>query len=245
MVVPFIRKTQLFLCFQDSTHIATKLRNRLLSETASLLIGSYKISIQDVENLIYNYSKMDHNLVISDVYVKDKQNYASCIKLSSENVLQLLNQGEETIGTYCYLSLLQFIIKAYIDKTTNILKRIYYAWFTIFFCCFRFMWLRFKLVDQTKTRKQKTERPSMKKIEEHFITFPIFYCIELNAHILTFILLSVLDNKLPPEALNIFLFSSQPCENMFRCARATTGPLSSINNFTVQEFLSKSRKLQY
>jgi hypothetical protein len=52
-----------------------------------------------------------------------------------------------------------------------------------------------------------------------------------------------LDNKLPPEALNIFLFSSQPCENLFHCARATTGPLSSINNFTVQEFLSKSRKI--
>ena len=30
---------------------------------------------------------------------------------------------------------------------------------------------------------------------------------------------------------------------MFRCARALTGPLSSMTNFTVQEFLSKNRKI--
>ena len=239
----YMRQKQLFLCFQDSIHVATKLRNRLLSNTASLKIGSFPISIKDIENLIENYSKIDHNLVYSDIYVKDKQNYASCTKISSDNVLHLLNQDKETYGTHCYLTILQFITNAYIDKSTNILKRIFYSWSIVFICRFWFTWLRFKLMKQTKTTMQQTTRPSIREIEHNFITFPAFYSIELNAHALTFILLLVLNKKLPVESLKIFLFSSQPCENMFRCARALTGPLSSMTNFTVQEFLSKNRKI--
>ncbi|CAF2142276.1 unnamed protein product [Rotaria magnacalcarata] len=37
---------------QDGIHIATKFRNRLLSETAHMKIGSYSIDIQDVFDLI-------------------------------------------------------------------------------------------------------------------------------------------------------------------------------------------------
>ncbi|CAF3390309.1 unnamed protein product [Rotaria sp. Silwood2] len=88
-----------------------------------------------------------------------------------------------------------------------------------------------------------TKRPSIRKIEGNFISFPAFYSIELNAHVLTFILLLVLNKKLPIESLNICLFSSQPSENMFRCARSLTGPFSTMTNFTVQQFLSKIRKI--
>ncbi|CAF1374797.1 unnamed protein product [Rotaria sp. Silwood1] len=75
------------------------------------------------------------------------------------------------------------------------------------------------------------------------MTFPAYHSIELNAHMLTIISLLVLNEKLPIESLNIFLFSSQPCENIFRSARALTGPFSTMTNFTVQQFLSKTRKI--
>ena len=49
--------------------------------------------------------------------------------------------------------------------------------------------------------------------------------------------------RLPPYAVNTYLFSSQPCEATFRSARSLTGPFSSITNFTVHQFLSKVEKI--
>ncbi len=62
---------------QDGTHLATKIRNRLLSETATLCNSDQKI---------------EHNLVKSDIFHHDRQNYASCLKITSDDVLTLLTQ---------------------------------------------------------------------------------------------------------------------------------------------------------
>ena len=88
----FLSTKQLFLFFQDPIHIVTKWRNRLLSSTADLCLGNDKISIFHVENLIDDdtYTKLDHCLTKSDVNPKDRQDYKSCIKLISDNVLNLL-----------------------------------------------------------------------------------------------------------------------------------------------------------
>ena len=53
----------------------------------------------------------------------------------------------------------------------------------------------------------------------------------------------VLKGKLPEYALNIHLFSSQPCESTFRSTRALTGTSSSITNFTIHQFMNKTEKL--
>ncbi|CAF3916516.1 unnamed protein product [Rotaria sp. Silwood1] len=66
-----IQSEQLYICFQDPMHICTKLRNRLLSETATLLLGNQLINMDPLMNLINNYSKLDHGLVCSDVNPKD------------------------------------------------------------------------------------------------------------------------------------------------------------------------------
>ncbi|CAF2794674.1 unnamed protein product [Rotaria sp. Silwood2] len=239
----FLRTKQSFLCFQDPIHLATKLRNRLLSTTVSLLMGEYTISVKDLQDIIDKYSKLDHNLVLSDIYVKDRQNYASCLKISSLNVLNILEQSKSTFGTHCYLTVLRFVTVAYVDKTTNILMRTFYAWSTVFISRFWFTWIRCKLTTQSKTTTQKTHIPFYKPIQHHFMTFPAFHSIEINAHALTFIVLLVLNEQLPIESLNIFLFSSQPCENIFRTARALTGPLSTMTNSTIKQFLSKTRKI--
>ncbi|CAF4041367.1 unnamed protein product [Rotaria sordida] len=57
--------------------------------SATLFIGSYRIAAKDLQDLIQGESKLDHGLVLSDLYVKDKQNYSSCVKISSLNVLNI------------------------------------------------------------------------------------------------------------------------------------------------------------
>ena len=239
----FMRSKQLLLCCQDGIHLATKLRNRLLSKTASLLMGSYQISITDLRNLIDNNSKLEHNLVLSDIYIRDRQNYASCLKISSNSVLNMLNENESTYATHCYLTILHYVIVTYMDKTTTIMGRLYHAWCTVFICRFWLIWLKYKLMIYARTSGPKIQLPPFKLIEKHFITFAAFHSIELNTHMLTFILLLVLNKTLPLDSLNIFLFSSQPCENMFRSARSLTGSFSTMTNFTIHQFLSKTRKI--
>ena len=84
----------------------------------------------------------------------------------------------------------------------------------------------------------------MNKIKEKsFITRPALWCIEINAHALLYIVLLVIDGKLPIEALNTYLFTSQPCENMFCIARSLSGPYSSVRNFSVKTFSTICEKI--
>ncbi|CAF5164248.1 unnamed protein product, partial [Rotaria magnacalcarata] len=47
---------------QDGVHLVTKIRNRLLSTTATLRINGQDINVIHLLDLIENYSKIDHNL---------------------------------------------------------------------------------------------------------------------------------------------------------------------------------------
>lgn len=121
----FFRKKQLFLVFQDPTHIVTKWRNRLLSHTARLVIGKYSVSIDHL-NSIYNnekYSKLDHKLTKSDLNPKDRQNYHSCTKIASDDLLNIVQTDRTMKGTLIYLKMLQLLITAYIERSTDIATR--------------------------------------------------------------------------------------------------------------------------
>ena len=123
----FLRRCQSFLVFQDPVHLVTKWRNRLLSSTAKLRLGDDEITMKHIEELINNssYTKLDHCLTKSDINLKDRQNYNSCMKLISTDVLNLLEHSTGTNGTIVYLKLLKMIVRAYIDKTTSIREREY------------------------------------------------------------------------------------------------------------------------
>ncbi|CAF5166390.1 unnamed protein product, partial [Rotaria magnacalcarata] len=73
----YSRSKQLLLFFQDPIHLATKWRNRLLSSTAQLRLGTQHISIEHLIDIIEdsNYSKLDHGLTRSDLNPKDHQNF--------------------------------------------------------------------------------------------------------------------------------------------------------------------------
>lgn len=121
----FLRSEQSLLFFQDPIHLATKWRNRLLSAKAQLCFGNQSISIGHLQNIIDddNYSKLDHGLTRSDVNPKDRQNFASCVKLVSEDVFRILNTYPDNRGTLLYLQMLKMVITAYVDEKTTISVR--------------------------------------------------------------------------------------------------------------------------
>ncbi|KAK4887007.1 hypothetical protein RN001_003278 [Aquatica leii] len=119
--------------FQDTVHIATKLKTRFLKPDVHLPMRNYNVSVKHIEQLMDNVSKEKHLLQKSYLESTDKMNFNSIDKLCSENVIVLLKQQPEANGTRQYLLLVRNILKAYLDKTLNIIERIYSAWYPIFF----------------------------------------------------------------------------------------------------------------
>ena len=236
------------LCLQDPTHASTKLRNRLLSVTAALTIGDQRISLDFLSEMMNSISKLKHGLVKSDVYPRDKQNYASCEKMSRDCVLTALEEIPGSSATRLYLKLIRSVIIAYIDKSTCLKDRIYDAWLCVFLCRMWWSWLLAKAEQDSDemeswSSNENSSQSVAKLVEQFFITKVSYESIEINAHQLTYLILLVEENVLPPEALQIFLFSSQPCETTFRSARSMSGAFSSIVNFSVTEFLRRAQKL--
>ncbi|CAF1474909.1 unnamed protein product [Rotaria sordida] len=241
-----MQEQQIFLFMQDPIHIATKIRNRLLSRVAKMKMGSYSIDKEHLIDLIESKSKIEHNLTKTDVNVKDRQNFSSCLRISSEKVLYLLNKNEKAKGTYVYLTLLNLIISGFINKSTTIEKRLYHIWTVVFICRLWFSWIHYLNITNSNnhTNNSNNNSQSQKKIKQRtFITRPTLWCIEINAHTLLYIILLVIKKKLPIDALNTFGFNSQICENTFRIARSLTGPFSSVTNFSVKSFMKRSEKI--
>lgn len=186
--------------------------------------------------------KLEHNLVQTDLNPKDKQNFLSCKKISCQNVLELLKQEKEKHATYVYLQLLQYIITAYIETNTSVEDRLCYSWAVVFVCR---MWRVSLKYNSSIKRALSNEEPSErnKKKYRYFITTQAYHSAEINSHILLFLIMLVKQNDLPREAVNIFLFSSQPCESTFRNTRALSGVYRTAVNFSAIDFLHRSEKL--
>ncbi|CAF1526355.1 unnamed protein product [Rotaria sordida] len=123
----YLRKEQLLLFLQDATHLVTKWRNRLLSSTAELRIGSKSISVDHLYDIISNpaFTKFEFCLTKSDINPKDRQNFSSCLKLTFDDNLQILSGNVNTRDTFIYLRMLKMVIVAYIEKRTTITERKY------------------------------------------------------------------------------------------------------------------------
>jgi len=233
----FMRTRQLFVCFQDHVHLCTKLRNRLLSKTASLLIGKEVVSIEVLMELIQIKSKFIHGLVKTDIEPKDRQHFESCLKISSDDVIHALEDIDGSQGTGIYLSLLRSVVIAYVEHDTPIINRIYHSWLAVFLCRIWQTWLH------TASEKDILESHSEMSMDKLFITVPAHFSIELNAHSLLVICLLVYQHDLPESALSISNYKSQTCESSFRDTRSMSGAFSSVVNFTTQQFLKRAGKL--
>ncbi|CAF3035254.1 unnamed protein product [Rotaria sp. Silwood2] len=109
------------------THLVTKLRNRLLSATAALQVGDKCITMKHLQQLLDNEEliRLDHELTQSDLKPTDRQNFRSCLRITSCDVLNLIARDDNSNGTYMYLKLIKLIITSYIEPTTSIEERIF------------------------------------------------------------------------------------------------------------------------
>ncbi|CAF3964564.1 unnamed protein product [Rotaria sordida] len=147
----FLRRKQLLLFFQDATHLATKWRNRLLSDIADLTVGNKKANMFHLEHIVKTYnSKFDHALVMSDLNPSDRQNYRSCEKISRDEILAILESDDDTYATFLYIKLLRYIIDAFINKATSIQDRLYFAWTIVFVCRLWRTWLNLEFKSSTQ-----------------------------------------------------------------------------------------------
>lgn len=233
----FLEKKQLFFCFQDPVHLCTKLRNRILSSTASLLIGNQSVSLNILMNLIENESKLVHGLVKSDIDVKDRQNFHSCFKITRDDVLIALENIDDSLATRIYLLLIRSIILAYVEHDTPLIDRLYHSWFSVFICRIWQTWLQVANVNDLAGCSSDEDKKNL------FITVPAHFSIEINAHCLLGICLLVRQCDLPESALDFSNYHSQSCESTFRLARSMTGTFSTITNFTIEQFLKRAGKL--
>ncbi|CAF1075093.1 unnamed protein product [Rotaria sordida] len=235
----YLKPTQIFMFMQDGVHLCTKIRNRLLSKNAKLKMGLYEVSINHLYELIKTTNKLDHNLSKSDLNIRDKQNFSSCQRISDDKVLHLLSLNDQYKGTYNYLLLLNLLIIAYTQSKISLSTRIFYAWIVLFFIRLWRIWLHI-----TKRTRKFSNKKKKQNEKNYFITPNALLSIELNAHYLIY-LYFLIEQKLVPEstANSVHLFSSQPCENVFRDARALSGIYSTRINFTMKQFLKRINKL--
>ena len=246
----YLPNKQMFLCMQDAIHICTKLRNRLLSNSAMMMLGNASISIDHLQQVIETQSKFKHKLVKSDICPRDRQNFRSCEKMCAAR--DCLKDVNDSHGAYVFVTIIRCIIVAFVDRSTTVPERIYHAWLSVFLCRIWRTWLDLvpkheldrrvllssSLSDNTK---RKLTRKASKQI--FYITSPTYVCIELNAHHLTNLTVLVEDGRLPSDALKIYLFNSQSCESFFRLSRAISGTFSVSVNFSVQQYLHRQEKI--
>lgn len=192
---------------QDTIHILTKLRNRMLAPSILIAMGHKMVSVSHFKILISTIPKNEHGLVMSDVCPNDRQNYESLEKCMEPRVLESLKKNiPDSEGTIMYLQMCHLISSSFNDPNLDPLQRVYNIWKAIFFFRIWRSWI--------KKSNQYT-------LDENFITENAYSCIELNGHTLVQLLIKFRDDKCPEMFLPI-IFNSQTCESTFRQFRSMT-----------------------
>lgn len=218
---------------QDLIHIATKMRNFLLRmfwKKRCIPFGVNFVKMEHLFVLIDNVSKDHHELTASILTPTDRQNYSSVLRMCNSKVINLLRSHvKDSEATIIFLQILRDIIDSHIDKNLNPLQRIRKLWYSLFLIR---IWRQFIVSSKNYTLKN------------HFLTNNCYSCIELNAHNLVWIII-YLKNINKPELFLPLLFSSQPCENLFRLLRSFTTTYSTVANCTAKEAISRISKIQF
>lgn len=211
------------VCYvQDTTHIGTKLRNRMLKASILLPFGNKIISVSHLKILLDKVPKDKHGLVYKDVSPEDRQNYGSLEKVMSKPVLDALKQHVfDSEATIAFLNICRDITSSYLDLKLKPTQRVYRIWHALFVLRIWRNWIlsstRFNLSD-------------------NFISENAYNCGELNALGLLHLIIKLRDIG-KPEWFLTHLFDSQPCEHTFRTMRS----MGTINytkiNFTLIELL--------
>ena len=158
----FYAHTSTIFLFSRSCAFMHKFRNRLLSSSASMIIGEGKISMDFLFDLINSQSKLIHGLVKTDAQPKDKQNFPSCVKISNDDVLPSLEDISGSYATRVYLRLVRSIILAYIEGNTPTMDRIYHSCLAVFVCRLWWTWLQLVTMKQISTEHNDKDKSILK-----------------------------------------------------------------------------------
>lgn len=206
---------------QDTIHIGTKLRNRLLSPSVFLPMGNRQVSISHVKMLLSLAPKEEHGIVYSDICPEDRQNFGSLEKIMRPRVLQSLEKyvyGSE--ATVMYLRIAEQITSSFLNPELKSTDRIYRIWHSVYFLRIWKKWLKL-------TRNEYDAAAN-------FISSNAYACIEINAHGLVYAT-QKLRNELKSNLFIPSLFASQPCEHLFRQLRSMGTTNYTKINFTLYE----------
>lgn len=220
------------ICIQDTVHIGTKLRNFFLKTFRNqkmLPFGDFYIEIGHLYELIESFPKDQHELIKNVLNPQDKQNFASVLKMCDWKVITLLrNRIKNSEGTAKFLEILRLILNSFLDMNLTPLERVEKLWYAVFLLR---IWRQY-IVSSDKTT-----------LKNNFLSNNCFSCVEINAHGLIAILLRLGESN-SADLFLPHLFSSQPCESLFRQVRSMTSTQSTVVNFSVKEMLDRINRIQ-
>ena len=212
------------LCCQDLIHLLAKLRTRLLTPSNLLVLGDETACPGHLQQLLKSFSKAEHGLTQQALQNKDKQNYSSIENLLDEGVINCLKQmkDQRTNGTIIYLWIMRNIRNSFFDKSLSPLERINLIWKSTFFLRIWRLWL-YNNIDYNEA--------------DHFITINAYVCTEINAHLVTNVVINIINGNYPKEAMRLWTYGSQACEQTSRMLRSMTSVFSTIVNFSMKGML--------
>lgn len=218
---------------QDLPHIGTKLRIFFLRTSykkAKLPFGPNNfINLKHLYYLLDHFTKDMHQLTMTVLNPKDKQNFESVLRMCDEKVTCLLKSSvKNSDGTIWFLETIRDVLDSYMCPNLTPLQRIQKLWYRIF--CIR-LWRRYI----TSHKKYY--------VADNFLTANCYACIELNAHSLIQIILRLRSINRPDLFLPV-LFGSQQCESIFRTLRSFTPTFSTVANCSVKETCGRMSKIE-
>lgn len=197
-------ETDINICYmQDVAHIGTKLRNRLLNQTSTLLIGIKIATVAHLKVLLNSVPKDDHGLIYSDICPEDRQNFDSLKKIMHPRVTSMLAKHVvDREGTVEYIRICHQITSSLYDEDISPNERVFRLWRSTFFL-----------------RAWRTSITSLSVggggLNENFITQNAYACIELNARNLLLLIQKLRDENMA-ECFTITLFNTESTANLAR-----------------------------
>ena len=214
---------------QDIVHLAVKLKARLLSPSIILPVGKFLAGIHHLRLIQQTFGKDIHNMRAKDIDHKDRQNYDAAMHITSPDVLQMLSEIPDAQGTYIYLEIMRCVMDSYLDKSLDVTTRIHKAWYAVFFVRYWRQWL---LLNKEYC------------LSVNFITSNAYKCIELNAHSIVTVAMTIRDHLTTDYQCFIpWLLGSQSCEKIFRAARSMTPTFSTVLNFGMLSLLQRLHRI--
>ncbi|KAK3924479.1 Peptide methionine sulfoxide reductase MsrB [Frankliniella fusca] len=206
------RKTD-FIRIRDFVHILVKLKSRLLKLSIILPIGPNTLASKGhLTEATLRFTKDEHGISPSFLDNRNKMNFRSADMMCSKKATGfLISSGIDNCeGTVVYLQLMRSVYMSFADPSLPPLQRVEMLWEELFFLRFWREWIVNTNGDYILSR--------------NFITLNAYMCIELNAHALIQLIVILRD----AEECHLFmpwLFSSQPCESLFRLLRSLSSTL--------------------